>query len=91
MGKHGREKQIKTYFAEARAYISAAEHTDTNLKFEAFRKLLNGEARLFVNVDEARSMLDVIQFAKDQKIKIVIHGGRDSWKVASELHDSKIA
>ncbi len=78
-------REIELFFTEARAYFaSGSAHTE--IRFEALRGVVNGTQNLYVHADEARAILEALNFKTRLKIpKMVIVGGYDSWLVADEL------
>lgn len=94
--KKGRDKQlkeIKTAFAEARAYANAKKaeaqlgvpYHATDLRWEAMIPVLEGKVPVFVNANEITEIEAAIAWADEEKVKIVIAGGRDSWRAAALL------
>jgi imidazolonepropionase-like amidohydrolase len=73
------------FFDEATAYTNKKEAMPKNLKFDAMKHLFDGSKKLFVHTNTARTITQAIQFGKQYGVKIVIVGGRDSWKVADLL------
>lgn len=83
-------EEIKSFFAVARAYCNAKNPEKTNLKLEGMRGVFNKSQKLFVRVNEAKSILQLLAFKKEMNIEMVIVGGDDSWLVAKEIADSKV-
>lgn len=83
-------REIELFFTEARAYFaSGSAHTE--VRFEALRGVVNGTQNLYVHADEARAILEALNFKTRLKIpKVVIVGGYDSWLVADELKTSGV-
>lgn len=90
--KEGLEKIeiIKTFFREARSYLSAKNRTQKNLKFESTKGLFDKTQKLFVHCDAVKEMLLAIDFAKEFGFDVVIVGGADSWKIAPLLKENQI-
>jgi len=76
--------EIKRHFSEANAYIKSTPESK-NLKFEAMRGLYDGSKKLYVHTNSAKAIIEVIQFAKEADLEVVIVGGKEAWLVADEL------
>ena len=56
------------------------------------RQIFEGSKRIYVRVDWAKDILDVVQFAKEMGIKqVAIVGGAEAHLVLTELKESNIA
>jgi imidazolonepropionase-like amidohydrolase len=88
--KRGLEKieSIRKFFREAKAYISSAKPSNTNLKFEAVKGLFNQSQSLFVHCDLMKEMLVAVDLAKEFGFKLVLVGATDSWMITSILKES---
>ncbi len=81
---------IKTLFNDARAYVNSELHDEVNLNLEAMRGLFDGSKKLYVHCDYVREIIAAVEFCRDQKIKMVLVGGKDSYKVTELLKENKI-
>lgn len=82
---------LNKFFADAVSYCNTPDITEKNLRFEAMRPVLNGEANLYIHADKAKDILSALNFAKRFLIKKpVIVGGKESYKVTAELRKYKI-
>lgn len=82
---------LNKFFADAISYCQTASVTETNIRFEAMRKVLSGHANLYLHTDKAKDILAAINFSRKFEIKkTVIVGGKESYKVTSELKKYKI-
>lgn len=81
---------ITTFFNEAKSYGATKDHAVKNLRFEAMRKVFTGESRLFISANEAKEIIGAIDFAKSFGLKIVIVGGRESYRVTDLLKENNI-
>lgn len=80
------------FFDEAVAYSTVSGQTPKNLRFEAMRRLFGNNARLYVRVDWAKDILDVVQFARHYKLKhVTIVGGSEAHLVTTELRENNIS
>lgn len=81
---------VRAYFKEAQAYSLKTSHDVKNLKFEAMRSLFSKSKTLFVNVNNSMGIMDVVDFAEDFGLKIVVVGGQDAWMNADFLKERNI-
>lgn len=84
-------EEIKDFFREAKAYLAEENHKQTNLKFEAVKKLFDREQKLFVHCDQVKQMLIAVDFVKEFGFDVVIIGGSESWQIADLLKQNNIA
>ncbi len=54
-------------------------------RFEAMRPYVNGRKRVFVEANSRKEITQALLFAEEEKLRIVITGGADAWKLAGEL------
>ncbi|NJW51619.1 amidohydrolase family protein [Salinimicrobium oceani] len=87
------EKDIRTlsqFFNNARAYLSGPQNT-ANLPFSAMKKVIDGKQSVFIQADGEKEIIDILQFAKEQKLEnIVLVGGYNAYKVADEIKAANI-
>ncbi len=85
--KRGLEQieEVKAYFREAKAYASAKDHKETNLKMEAMKDLFTRKKKLFIHCDITREMLVAVDFVREFNLDVVIVGGSESWQIADLL------
>ncbi|NUO82886.1 amidohydrolase family protein [candidate division KSB1 bacterium] len=92
-------KQLKDAFAAARAYMKAKEaeaqkgmaYHKTDARWEAMIAVLKREIPVFVSANEVKQIQAAVQWAEDEGLRLVIVGGRDSWRVARLLHEKNVA
>lgn len=83
---------IYTFFQEALAYSSIKNPSDKFLKLEAMRGVFNGEQRLFIHVEYAPEINDVIDFSRRFDLKHpVIVGGYDAHLVSERLIENNFS
>ncbi|MBP6731069.1 MAG: amidohydrolase, partial [Chitinophagales bacterium] len=82
---------IKDYFREAKSYYDAGTHAKTNLRFEAMKGLFDRSKNLYVNADRMKEIQHVLAFAEEFNVKVVIVGGAESYMIAEELAQKKVA
>ncbi|MEX0811679.1 MAG: amidohydrolase [Chitinophagales bacterium] len=80
--------EIYKYFKEARAYVQLKQPETENLRFEAMRPLFEGEHKLFVHVNSARTILEVLEFKKEFKLNLVLVEAKEAWRIADLIAES---
>jgi len=83
-----RVRQLKNYFAEARAYrdaVAAGEPVRTDARHAAMIPALNGEIPVVVSANGAAQINDAITWAQEEDLRLVIRGGEDAIHVADRL------
>jgi len=92
-GKYNEQlHSLTTFFENALAYINTLNITEKNLRFEAMRGLFNGTKNLYIHADYVRDIVSAIDFTKKFGIqKVVIVGGKDSYKITKLLKENHIA
>ncbi len=91
--KRGLEQieNVKTFFREAKAYLTESKHENTNPKYEAVRNLFNRNQKLFIHCNIVKEMLLAVDFAKEFGFDVVLVGAVDSWQIADILKQNNIA
>jgi imidazolonepropionase-like amidohydrolase len=88
-------KELRGAFDDARAYLKAKkaekDQHPTDLHWEAFAPLFDRSIALIASANEVTQIQSAVQFAKEQNVRLIIHGGRDSWKVAELLKENNVA
>lgn len=82
--------ELRDYFEQAKSYLSLPQRAEKNLRFEAMRNVLAGKTNLYIRVDDAQTILEAAQFAKEFGCKPVMVGASGSWRVAKFLAEQKI-
>ena len=59
-------------------------------RYDALRPFIRGEKPVHIEADTRQQILESVQFAKEESLKLVITGGTDAWKVASLLKERSI-
>ena len=88
---------LKELLKEARLYDSIRSQPDgerpaviQDPRYEALRPYLHGEKRVFIEADSRKAIAEALLFAEEEKLKIVITGGADAWKLADELKTREV-
>jgi len=82
--------ELDFYFSEAAAYAKHFSPSKANLRFEAMRGLFNGTKKLFVHCNNAKEIIAAVDLANRYKIKMVLVGATDSWRLTSLLKENNI-
>ena len=54
-------------------------------RYDALKPYLAGEKPVFIEANQRKEIAEVLLFAEAEKLKIVLLGGTDAWKLAGEL------
>ena len=84
-------EKVKVFFREAKAYLAESKHENTNLKFEAVKKLFDKKQKLFIHCNIVKEMLLAVDFVKEFGFEVVLVGAVDSWQIADILKQHNIA
>jgi len=96
-----RDRQLKVLrdlFDDARAYAVAKKAEEakgvpfhpTDLRLESMIPVLDRVVPVFVRANEMTQIEAAVQWAKDEKVRLVIVSGRDSWRVADLLKENNV-
>ncbi len=94
-------EELKRHLKEARLYDKArsleaeskpqTQSTSVNSpllvdpRFESLRPYLRGEKVVFIEADTRQEIVEALQFAEQEKLKIVLCSVTDGWKVADKI------
>ncbi|MCE3225501.1 MAG: hypothetical protein K0S32_52 [Bacteroidetes bacterium] len=79
-------QSLSKFFTDAQSYCNSATVSEKNIRFEAMRAVLKGTANLYIHADKAKDILSAINFSTKHNIKkMVIVGGKESYKVTKDL------
>lgn len=85
---------LKAMFEDVRFFIKNRASVDkgasralglSRTDLEALIPVVQGREPLIVDVSRASDIKQAIAFAKSQKVKIIVNGGEEGWRVAPEL------
>ena len=90
--------KLKDVFAEARAYGSARRaegkpgipRHDADPRLEALSPAIDGKIPVLVIADSLLQIRAALAWAKEENLKIVIGGGRDAWRAATEIAQAAV-
>jgi imidazolonepropionase-like amidohydrolase len=91
IAKKNREEKIrrlKELFAQAVAYDEARKQSSdrpTNPRLEALVPYARGTKPVMIMANRKTEILDALKFADELKLKIILTGGLEAWKVTDEL------
>lgn len=89
-------QRLKRFVKECRLYDAARSNKETansvlrDPRYEAMRAYIQGKKRIFVEAHSRQQIAGALVWAEEEKLKIVITGGVDAWKLAPELKARKI-
>ena len=99
-------EDLKRHLKEARLYDKSRSHAtkenadggakskDPSLlidpRYEALRPYLRGERPVFVEADTRQEIAEALRFADQEKLKIILCGATDGWKVADQIKASGV-
>jgi imidazolonepropionase-like amidohydrolase len=91
--------ELRTMFEDAREHARVAGEArargvpgpDPDPRLTALAPYALGRAPVVFEADQADQIMDALRFAEEQRLQVVIAGGRDAWKVADELARAGVA
>lgn len=91
-------RPLKEFLENARRYKRARDAGgkeglpihERDVRYEAMIPVLQGEVPLFVRANNAIAIRAAIEWAEQEKLRIIIVGGSEAWKVASILKEKKV-
>ena len=93
-------EELKKTFRAAEAYAKAHEayakdktlpYPATDIRLEAMVPYVRGERPVFFTAERDRDIRGVVRFVSEMKIRGIIVGGQEAWKVADDLKKNNIA
>lgn len=91
---------LKKIFKSAANYARAKDayakdktlpYPPTDIRLEAMVPYIRGEKPVFFTAERERDIRGVAKFVADTKVKGIIVGGQDAWKVADDLKKNNIS
>jgi imidazolonepropionase-like amidohydrolase len=89
-------RSLREAFRDARAYRQAkqagadvASHPD-DVKWAAMLPVLEGSIPVVVHASDLGAIKSAIEWAKEEKVRMILAGGADAWRVADLLAKEKI-
>ncbi|TWR29927.1 amidohydrolase family protein [Mucilaginibacter pallidiroseus] len=81
---------LEDLFGQAKAYAEIGKPSVKNLRFDAMKGLFNGSKKLFVNANNAKEIIQAINFGKKWGVQVVIVGGVESYLVTDVLKQNNV-
>lgn len=78
------------HYAQAMEKGSVAKY-DRDLKLEALAPVVRGELPLLVFADRAREIRNAVEFCDKQRLRMILAGGEEAYKVKDLLRSKEIA
>jgi imidazolonepropionase-like amidohydrolase len=90
-----RVAEIRGWIEAARRYQAAmaapaTARPDPDLRLEGLVDVVAGRLPLLVRADREREVRDAVAFAAEESLRMVLVGGRESWRVADLLAEKQI-
>jgi imidazolonepropionase-like amidohydrolase len=86
--------ELNEFFESARRYKQARDARTTDfrrdLKLEAMLPVLDGQEPILITAVREREIRDAIAFADKQKVKIILCGAPEAYKVTKEIKEHNI-
>ncbi len=87
--------ELADWLERARHYDQAVEkgsraNFERDLKLEALIPVVKGELPVLVVANDARAIRSAVEFCEKQKLKMILAGGAEAWKVKSLLKEKNI-
>jgi imidazolonepropionase-like amidohydrolase len=88
--------QLADWFEQARHYAQAMEKGgsvsfERDVKLEAMAPVLRGQLPVLVFADRARDIHNAVEFCEKQKVRMILAGGAEAWKVKDLLRSKGVA
>lgn len=85
-------QQLNEFFNDAFAYYNEVNPSEKNIRLEAMKPIFAGKANLYIHAGKAKDILNAINFCEKYKCpKLVIVGGKESYKITKVLKEKNIA
>jgi imidazolonepropionase-like amidohydrolase len=92
------DKQVNDladYIEQARHYAQALQNSGNeglqrDVKLEALVPVVRGEIPLMIFADKARQIRDAVEFCDKQKLKLIVAGANEAWKVKDLLRSKSV-
>jgi imidazolonepropionase-like amidohydrolase len=87
-------EQLTDWIEQARHYAQAMQSSgaayEKDVKLEALAPVVRGEMPVLVFADQAREIRDALEFCDKQKLKMILAGGTEAWKVKDLLRSKGV-
>lgn len=83
---------LTAFFENASAYGKAPASGEVNLRYEAMKGVFNGSKNLYLHADYVKDIMLAVNFAKKFGVKkLIVVGGKDSYKITPFLKENHVA
>ncbi len=89
-GQPEEKKDSRQPTADQQTADSPLSNTITDPRYEALRPYIRGERPVFIEADTKQEIVEALQFAEQEKLKIVLCGVTDGWKVAAQIKAANV-
>lgn len=84
--------ELTAFFEHAKAYYNTPTVSEVNLRYEAMKGVFNGSRNLYIHADYVKDIIMALNFAKKFGVKkIILVGGKDSYKITQLLKENHVA
>jgi imidazolonepropionase-like amidohydrolase len=87
-------RRLKELFTQAIAYDESRKQNPgrpANPRLDALVAYARGQKPVVIQANREKEIMEVVKLADELKIKVILSGGLDAWKVAPELKKRDIA
>lgn len=96
--KKERQQELKDFLKQARLYQdlknrtrgNASQQPVTDPRYEALLPYLDRKKPILIEANSREAIAGALLFAEEEKLKIIIAGGADAWKLTEELKSRKV-
>ncbi len=91
-----KQQRLARFMKECRLYDAARSHKETansvlkDPRYEAMRPYVTGKKSIFVEAHSRQQIAGALIWAEEEKLKIVITGGTEAWKLGRALKARKV-
>jgi imidazolonepropionase-like amidohydrolase len=78
-------RRVKELFRQALAYDQAGPNRTPDPRLDALVPYAKGQKPVVIQANRKADILEALKLAEDLKVKMILGGGIDAWKVADEL------
>jgi imidazolonepropionase-like amidohydrolase len=87
--------ELADWIERARHYLQAMGHAgpadyDRDVRLESLAPVVRGQLPVLVFADQARDIRNAVEFCDKQKLKMILAGGAEAWKVKDLLRSKNV-
>lgn len=87
--------ELRDWIEQARHYAQTVEKSpagsfDKDVKLEAMVPVIRGQMPVLLFADEARDIRNAVEFCDGQKLRMILAGGREAWRVKDLLRSKNV-